>query len=360
MQLIDATKWYRPLTKNLGKKNCELGPDDIDGICRTFLAFEESEESKIFDNESFGYWKVTVERPLRLRVDLSKERLELFHADCVRARDSTLSDAVHAVALREGAGPHRDFSAFKEAVKRELRARGGRAAVTVKRRRLLEGRLAERDEDAEPVVRKVLPRSAVADPIQGRFQDRGGRRPRVVEYEPDTQLRDTEQVPLVEAGGIEGFLRREVLPYAEDAWYVPKTVKIGYEISFNRYFYKPKPMRTLEEISADIASVEREAEGLLGGLVVRQAAPSPQKLRVYADTSVISGCEDDDFREASRRLVEQCNRGELTLVVSEVMINEIARAPQAVQDVLAAIDTEAQERIQTTDERNRESGRALY
>ena len=67
-----------------------------------------------------------------------------------------------------------------------------------------------------------------------------------------------------EEGGIEGFLRREVLPYAPDAWYVPKSVKVGYEISFNRYFYKPEPMRTLEEIRAEITAVERESEGLLG------------------------------------------------------------------------------------------------
>ena len=66
MQLIDATGWHRPLRKNLGKKNCELGEDDIARICDTFLAFEESEQSRIFDNAAFGYWKVTVERPLRI------------------------------------------------------------------------------------------------------------------------------------------------------------------------------------------------------------------------------------------------------------------------------------------------------
>ena len=90
---------------------------------------------------------------------------------------------------------------------------------------------------------------------------------RVVEYEPDSALRDTEQIPLSEEGGIEGFLRREVLPYAEDAWYVAKSAKIGYEISFNRYFYKPEPMRSLEEIREDILAVERETKGLLGEIV---------------------------------------------------------------------------------------------
>ena len=66
VQLIDATKWYRPLRKNLGKKNCELGEEDIARICDTFLAFEVTEQSKIFDNAAFGYWRVTVERPLRI------------------------------------------------------------------------------------------------------------------------------------------------------------------------------------------------------------------------------------------------------------------------------------------------------
>ena len=86
-------------------------------------------------------------------------------------------------------------------------------------------------------------------------------RPAVVEYEPDTDLRDTEQIPLQEEGGIEAFLRREVLPYAADAWYQPDSVKVGYEISFTRYFYKPKPMRTLAEIRANIVALEKATEG---------------------------------------------------------------------------------------------------
>jgi type I restriction enzyme M protein len=92
-------------------------------------------------------------------------------------------------------------------------------------------------------------------------------KPCVVEYEPDTDLRDTEQVPLLEPGGIEAFLRREVLPYAPDAWYDPDSLKIGYEISFTRYFYKPQPRRTLEEIRADSPALEKETEGLLGEII---------------------------------------------------------------------------------------------
>ncbi|KKZ14976.1 MAG: restriction endonuclease subunit S, partial [Candidatus Synechococcus spongiarum 142] len=100
-----------------------------------------------------------------------------------------------------------------------------------------------------------------ADPIHGLFAVAPSGQ--VVEYEPDNELRDTEQIPLQEGGGIEGFLRREVLPYAPDAWVVPESVKIGYEISFNSYFYKPQPMRTLAEIQADIMAVDRETEGLV-------------------------------------------------------------------------------------------------
>ncbi len=261
VQLIDATKWFRPLRKNLGKKNCELGPEDIERICRTFLDFEETEESKIFDNEAFGYWKVTVERPLRLKVDLSSARCHTFSETCRQAGEEPLANAVERVAQTLGPGPHLDFNVFLEALKGGMSGR--RAKLTAKRKKLLQTALAKRDETAEPVVKRVHRRGTAPDPIRGLFELGERSSPTVVEYEPDTELRDTEQIPLLEEGGIEGFLRREVLPYAGDAWYVGKRVKIGYEISFNRYFHKPEPMRTLAEISGDILAVERETEGLL-------------------------------------------------------------------------------------------------
>ena len=212
VQLIDATKWYRPLRKNLGKKNCELGEDDINRICDTFLDFKDTEQSNIFDNDAFGYWKVTVERPLRI----------------------------------EGVDTDR---AYKAAEIKKLKENG------------------ERSENAPPVIKKIHKRGTEADPIRGRFDAMIEGKPSVVEYEPDTNLRDTEQIPLQEEGGIEAFLRREVLPYAADAWYQPDSVKTGYEFSFTRYFYTPTPMRTLEEIRADILAVEKETEGLLGEIV---------------------------------------------------------------------------------------------
>jgi type I restriction enzyme M protein len=212
VQLIDATAWFKPLRKNFGKKNCELSEADIARICDTFLAFEETEQSKIFPNAAFGYWKVTVERPLRLR----------------------------------GIDPHRPYAPKEIKALRES---------------------AERADDAPPVVKRIHKRGTEPDPLRGLFAATVDGRPCVVEYEPDSDLRDTEQVPLLEAGGIEAFLRREVLPHAPDAWYVPESVKTGYEISFTRYFYKPQPLRTLEEIRADILALERETEGLLGEIV---------------------------------------------------------------------------------------------
>ena len=125
VQLIDATGWYRPLRKNLGKKNCELGEDDVARICDTFLAFEESEQSRIFDNAAFGYWKVTVERPLRLAVDLSAGNRDRFRAACEEAGEAPLANLVGRVAGRIGAGPHRDFNRFLGAAAQEAAVRGG-------------------------------------------------------------------------------------------------------------------------------------------------------------------------------------------------------------------------------------------
>jgi type I restriction enzyme M protein len=212
VQLIDATQWFKPLRKNLGKKNCELSEEDIQKICDTFLAFSESEQSKIFPNAAFGYWKVTVERPLRLK----------------------------------GVDPERAYTPKEIKALRES---------------------AERDESAPPLIRKVHKRGTEMNPLHGLFEATIGGKTAVVEYEPDTDLRDTEQVPLLEEGGVDAFLRREVLPHVPDAWYDTASVKVGYEISFTRYFYKPQPLRTLEEIRADILALEKETEGLLKEIV---------------------------------------------------------------------------------------------
>jgi type I restriction enzyme M protein len=211
VQLIDATSWFKPLRKNLGKKNCELTAEDVDRITRTFLDFEETEQSKIFDNAAFGYWKVTVERPLRI------------------------------------AG----IDAERAYIPKEIKALKAGHPV---------------DADAPPVIRKIH-KTGPADPLHGLFEATIKGKRCVIEYEPDADLRDTEQVPLQEPGGIEAFIKREVLPHAPDAWFDENAAKIGYEISFNRFFYKPQPLRSLDEIKKDILALERETEGLLKEIV---------------------------------------------------------------------------------------------
>ena len=212
VQLIDATEWFKPLRKNLGKKNCELSEEDIHRICDTFVAFKETEQSKIFPNAAFGYRKVTVERPLRLKA----------------------IDAERAYTPKE-------IKVLRES--------------------------AERDDAASPVIKKIHKKGVQADPLHGLFAVTIAGKPCVVEYQPDTDFRDTEQVPLLEEGGIDAFLQREVLPHVSDAWYDPENIRVGYEVSFTRYFYKPQPLRTLEEIRADILALEKETEGLLKEIV---------------------------------------------------------------------------------------------
>jgi type I restriction enzyme M protein len=127
-----------------------------------------------------------------------------------------------------------------------------------------EGRIAE---DGVSVIRRIhKPGKVEADPMRGLFPLTIEGKHCVVEYEPNGDLRDTEMVPLKEPGGIEAFIRREVLPHAPDAWIDEAKTSIGYEISFTRYFYKPQPLRPLEAIRADILALERETDGLMADI----------------------------------------------------------------------------------------------
>ena len=172
----------------------------------------ETEQSKIFQNEEFGYYKITVERPLKLK----------------------------------GIEPDRAY------LPKEIKALIAAGKV---------------DENGIPVIKKIHKSGVSADPTRGLFERKINGKKCVVEYESDTNLRDTEQVPLLEDGGIEAFFRREVLPYVPDAWIDDSKTQIGYEISFTRYFYKPVQMRSLDEIMADIRAIEKETDGLLTEIV---------------------------------------------------------------------------------------------
>jgi type I restriction enzyme M protein len=318
VQLIDATGWYKPLRKNLGKKNCELSEEDIQRICGTFLVFEETEQSKIFPNEAFGYWKVRVERPLRLKSQLTakamnsllfasgdeelraevydrfgealfedfnsvhkplRELLDEWEADdegsgipdktrkklldpATWARDAQLVAVAQAVRESIGGEAFDDYNAFADAFDSALKRLDIKLSATDKKTIL--NAVSWRDESAPPVIKRIhKPGKAQPDPLYGLFEIEIDGRPHVVEYEPDGDLRDYEQIPLLEEGGIEAFIEREVLPYVPDAWIDETATRTGYEISFTRYFYKPQQLRPLSEIRADIIALERETEGLL-------------------------------------------------------------------------------------------------
>ena len=334
VQLIDASQWFKPLRKNLGKKNCELSAEDIERISRCFLDFKETPESKIFPNAAFGYWKVTVERPLRLHSQLTPKAIEGLRFasgdEDIRAalldafgddlftgfakvasaldkrlaewgadedgddeegaaarkglpekkrkklldaktweRDARLVDVATQLRQALGDGLFEDHNIFRTRVDEALQAAAIRLPAA--ELKLIVKAVSWRVDTAPPVIAKVHKAGKVqADPLQGLFEARIGGKVCVVEYETDSDLRDTEQVPLLEEGGIDAFIRREVLPYTPDAWINTTATKIGYEVSFTRHFYKPKPLRTLAEISADILAIEKEAEGLLDGLLVQQ------------------------------------------------------------------------------------------
>jgi type I restriction enzyme M protein len=262
VQLIDATSWSKPLRKNLGKKNCELSEEDIQKICEVFLSFEESEQSKIFPNEAFGYWKVTVERPLRLSADLSEGSRKSFKVKCREANDQQLAELIDNLSESLGPGPHMDFNRFQDALERQAKYLD--INLTAKRLKHIQTELANRNEAASPVIKKTYKAGKMeASPINGVYSVELDGKMQLVEYETDPDLRDTEQIPLLEEGGIEAFVKREVLPYVSDAWVDPESMKIGYEISFTKYFYKPQPMRSLEAIRADIEALEKETKGLL-------------------------------------------------------------------------------------------------
>jgi type I restriction enzyme M protein len=334
VQLIDATQWFRPLRKNMGKKNCELAAEDIQRICDTFLAFEETPQSKLFPNAAFGYWKVKVERPLRLHSQLTRPRIEplrfasgdediraALHAELGDAlftdpasvrpqlekllnewgdrgkadsegdedeegeadtpkkslsdkkkkkllseatwnRDAMLLDVANQLRKALGEDVFEDHNVFLEKVEAALKKLDLKpSASDIK---LIVNAVSWRVEDAPRVIKKIhKPGKTQPDPLRGLFEAKIDGKTCVVEYEPDSELRDFEQIPLLEEGGIEAFIRREVLPYTPDAWLVEADTKIGYEVSFTRHFYQPPQLRTLAQISADILALEQETEGLL-------------------------------------------------------------------------------------------------
>lgn len=234
VQLIDATDIKSPLRKNLGKKNCETNEADRNEIVKMLLDFKETKKSKIFPNKEFGYYSVTVERPLRL---IYENLDEIALPDLKNKGDVELLQRV-VEAWEKNLGGHTvgDFALF-------LMLEQMKVKVPASKVKLVRQYLGKHNDKADVCFAKPTKRdSAVVT---------------------DPSLRDTEQVPLLYPGGIDAFMEKEVLPYAPDAFYDAANVVVGYELSFTKYFYKPVELRTIADITTDINGIEGRLKGVL-------------------------------------------------------------------------------------------------
>jgi type I restriction enzyme M protein len=242
IQLVDARGFYIPMPRSMGDKRRRIGegvdgqPDQIDEILRLYEGFTDGEKSRTLSTHEFGYTRVTVERPLRLRYKMTVEGKNSFLDAYPR-----LLDDIQAIDKAFGREPHRNWDALWALVTRLLGARKSRWTG------------AERD-----LFRTIFTtKDPGADPVRKQGSSSG--------WEPDPELRDFENVPLAGHGGseVESFFQREVRPNLPDAWLDRTNDKVGYEINFNRFFY-PNPMtRSLEVIDRDLRLAKERIVGLL-------------------------------------------------------------------------------------------------
>lgn len=257
VQLINATKLYQKMRKSLGDKRHELSDQHIDEIGKVFGDFTEGPISKIFDNEDFGYRRVTVEQPLKLNFLASPERIERLKGEAAfqglasskkkgaagqdeaqrgKAEQRRILDALGRL---EGDTLYRQRTAFEAELMRVMRSANVTLSTSVKKAVL--GALSERDEEAEACL------------------DRDGT------PEPDTELRDCENVPLKEL--VQEYFEREVVPHVPDAWIDHSKTKVGYEIAFTRYFYEYSALRPLTQIRREISALEDDIRQLIGEIL---------------------------------------------------------------------------------------------
>ncbi|MCT7985970.1 N-6 DNA methylase [Laspinema sp. A4] len=326
VQLIDGSELYRKLRKNLGAKNCELAPEHIEQITELYLSMKDEGISKVFNNQDFGFYKVTVERPLRLAAQFTSERIaslrfigpiaepmrwvyeqwgdEVYsnlkeHEKEIKAyiekEEITLSpknlksllstqawleqrdlmEIAEKLAYTVGDELWRDFNQFSTAVDDAIADLKLKLSATEKKQ--IVSAMSWAEDSAARVVKKyhklkgekLAALLAQLNTTEANLADFGyfptEKAGVWVEYETDSNLRDTENIPLNE--DIHSYFLQEVRPHVEDAWLDLSKTAIGYELSFNKYFYKHQPLRSLEEVTAEILNLEAETEGLLKNLV---------------------------------------------------------------------------------------------
>ncbi len=287
MQLIDARRFFVK-RKSLGNKRNWIGdpsdkagePDQIGDISRLFGNFSDGETrtfleedpitkelverirvvSKVFDNADFGFHKITVERPLRLNFQAATERTARLDAESGFVKLATSNKKNEKARLEEIEAGRRRQSEIKKLLEDFAKVHG---ATLCKDRIVFLTDLREIDRAAgvrltAPEMKAILRALGERDESAEICQDSDGN------PEPDTELRDTESVPLKE--GIAKYFQREVLPHVPDAWIDESKTKVGYEIPLNRYFYQYEPSRPLDVIEGDIKSLEREIMHMLGNV----------------------------------------------------------------------------------------------
>jgi type I restriction enzyme M protein len=256
------------MRRSLGDKRRELGVDDINATVRECGNFRESETSKVFDNADFGYTRVTVEQPLRLRYQMDIDRKARFLDACPR-----LLDDVQAIDKKLGRTPLSDWNEVRDRILEVLRNQDSDWKAT--EHKLFRDVFTDIDPKTEPVILRSgkmtgpigkgkLPGQTLVgeiapnrqDRLSGFFPDPTGKTKKVIQYEPDPNLRDFENIPLKE--DIKAYFEREVLPHVSDAWMDRSKDKVGYEINFNHFFYRYEPPRSLEQIDADLKKAEEE------------------------------------------------------------------------------------------------------
>ncbi len=261
IQLINAVEFYQKMRKSLGNKRNEIGdgqngrPDHIAEITRIYGEFKESKYSKIFDNDDFGFRKITVERPLKLSFQVTAERIESLMetkafanlAKSKRKKGSKVAlaeieagqklqaDILEALRTLDAEKVYKNRDAFDKDLTAAMKAADIKLPAPIKKAIL--NTLCERDETADVCT------DSKGNP------------------EPDTELRDYESVPLKEKIG--EYFKREVLPHVPDAWIDESKTKVGYEIPLNRHFYEYTPPRLLAEIESDIKSLEGDIVKML-------------------------------------------------------------------------------------------------
>lgn len=237
VQLIDATSMKSSLRKNLGDKNCEMTPEIRKRVIDLYLEFDkaDSEYSKVFLNEEFGYYQVDVNRPLRLKVAINEKNLAVF-------KENGKDDEFYQfLALNKKDLESNDYNSFITELEKNVKSAD--LKWTKKRQNAIRKFFSTTDENAELV------------------RDKKGN------IEPDNNLKDSEQIPLLYEGGIKAFFKNEVKPYVEDAWIDEDSAVIGYELSFTKYFYKPVQLRNVADIIADIKAIEQSTDGLLASII---------------------------------------------------------------------------------------------